>query len=353
MNALRFLTYVLILAGLTACGQDADAPEAVEQGPTEEQYQLNAMLMGEPPSERTFVDIEVDRTVTISATENVTLFNPVVIWYLKDGNIYVWDGGDFRIKAFTPEGQHVGTFGDGRGQGPGQFQVAMTLEIQQDSLFLFDPTSRRFSYFHKDGTLGRTEKIETSVTDYAQSMDNTVYLMFDGPEVNPYVSVMPQGGRSHRFEDLMSRDVPNIVFDGRLHAASSQGIHIPYYYPVLLAFAPDDSLARAYPTPDYGTAPLPEPRTSGEGFSRSVRPPLSETRLHWGSEVNDEVLAVQIRSREQGVFLFDIYDAWSLTYQHTARIPAGLLSKAQLAYEDGLLVTHSDTTVAVHHLTMD
>jgi hypothetical protein len=348
--------YLIILSTLffSACNEDNSYYEVPEQVQKEKRYQLNAMLQGAPCAGRTFVDVTISRTVTLPVTDDVILFNPAAVWYLEDGNVYIWDAGDFRIKSFTPEGELAATFGDGRGEGPGQFTVSKNVGVQGDSLFLLDPQIRRLSWFHEDGSLGRTEQFEERVHDYAVGPDGTEYKLHLGAQVqNTYTVITSASGQTTRPQNMQSRDVSSIVFDGVVQSTEGQGIYVPYYYPVLLAFAPGDSLARAYPTPDYGTAPLPEPRMAGEGFSQMVSPPDPQTRLHWGSQISGEALAVQIRPTEKDTSLFDIYDATSLIYQHTARIPIEIRRSARLVYEDGLLITRADTTVAIHHLARE
>lgn len=343
-----FITFVICLA---ACGAEDKPSGEGTQEVNEQEYKLNAVLEGERPTERTFVDIALDRTVNLPASEEAMLFDPAAFWYLKDGNIYVWDSGDFRIKAFSVDGEFLGAFGDGRGEGPGQFQVARGLTLQQDSVVLFDPMVGRLSYFAKDGTLGRTVQFERRFTNYARSSTGTGYKMNVAPgDPAPYVRIEREGQRT-QINNLLGREVSTIVFDGALHATPDQGVYVPLYYPVLLAFAPRDSIVRALPSPDYGSVPLPEPQTSGEGFSRVTSPP--ELRVHWGSQVSGETLAVQIRPQEEGTSLFDIYDVMSLTYQYTARIPSPPRGGSLLAYDEGLLISRGDTTVVVHHLALD
>ena len=342
----------IILLILSACDQDVGSFGEAEQFSKEQTYQLNALLKGEPPAERSFVDISIDRTVTLPKTDEGILFNPAAAWYLEDGQIYIWDGGDFRIKTFTDEGRFVGTYGDGRGEGPGQFHVSKALGLHADSLFLLDSQLRRLSWFDMDGSLVQTKQFEERVHDYTLGSDGTEYRIHFGAGLeNPYVRLTDSSGEITQPQPLQGRDVSSIVFDGTLRSAPTQGVYIPSYYPLLLAFAPGDSVARAYPTPDYGNAPLPEPRIAGEGFSQFVSPP--ENRLHWGSQINGETLAVQIRPGEAGTALFDIYHAKSLTYRYTVRIAVETRRPAHLAYDDGLLVTRADTSVAVHHLARD
>jgi len=343
---------LVILLMFSACDQDVGSFDEAGQFSKEQTYQLNALLKGEPPAERSFVDVSIDRTVTLPATDDVILFNPAAVWYLEDGQIYIWDAGDFRIKAFTDEGRFVGMYGNGRGEGPGQFSVSKTFGLHADSLFLLDPQFRRLSWFHMDGSIVQTKQFEERVHDYTLGSDGTEYRIYVGAELeNPYARLTDSSGEITQPQALQGRDVSSIVFDGKLRSTPTQGIYILWYYPVLLAFAPGDSLARAYPTPDYGAAPLPEPRIAGEGFSQFISPP--ENRLHWGSQINGETLAVQIRPREAGVALFDIYHTESLTYRYTVRVSVETNRSAHLAYDDGLLITRADTSVAVHHLAHD
>jgi len=67
------------------------------------------------------------------------------------GNIYILDMRAAEIRAFDKEGRFLRSFGK-RGQGPGEFQIPVYMEISRDGqLLCFDATAFRMTYFSLTG----------------------------------------------------------------------------------------------------------------------------------------------------------------------------------------------------------
>lgn len=206
------------VAVLTACGS---RPETVSTP-----YGQRADLQGDPPT-RTWVEPEFKKTATLTSGEEYALFNPAVIYMPDDGRIYVWDAGDGRLKAFTPDGKYVATYGEGAGEGPGQVQVYRNVGRLGDSLYVLDPQNRRVSFFGMDGGFGRSEQYRDRVHSLAWASDSTKYELYIGPGLSPRLDITAPSGRQTAVSDLQVRDVSAIVFDGILHATEERAIYVP------------------------------------------------------------------------------------------------------------------------------
>ena len=74
-----------------------------------------------------------------------------------DGTIYVLDAGDQAVKAYDAAGRFLRRFGR-RGEGPGEFTVAVGLRV--DSVVtVFDATQSRYSVFSLAGEHRRTRRL--------------------------------------------------------------------------------------------------------------------------------------------------------------------------------------------------
>jgi hypothetical protein len=81
----------------------------------------------------------------------------------RDGNVFIFDYGDYVIRKFDPRGTQLAFFG-GTGEEPGLFQHLMAIKVQGDSLLALDAGS--ISVFDLSGELrARKLFVETIVCD--------------------------------------------------------------------------------------------------------------------------------------------------------------------------------------------
>lgn len=83
---------------------------------------------------------------------NYMFFNkPNDVAFDADGNLYVADGGNFRIVKFAPDGTVIRTFGE-KGTAEGQFNFPHSVVVKGDTLYVTDRENRRIQLFDLDGT---------------------------------------------------------------------------------------------------------------------------------------------------------------------------------------------------------
>jgi len=68
-----------------------------------------------------------------------------------EGNLFILDDKDGCVKKFNARREYVGRFGR-TGQGPGEFQYPMSVEITADSRIVVSTMSAKFHVFENDGT---------------------------------------------------------------------------------------------------------------------------------------------------------------------------------------------------------
>lgn len=77
------------------------------------------------------------------------------------GHVFVADYGDLRIKEFDAEGKPVRAYGEGKGQGPGQFVSLTDYTVTEDGrLWTTDTAAGRITIFGNDGRQERQIKSE-------------------------------------------------------------------------------------------------------------------------------------------------------------------------------------------------
>lgn len=331
---LRTALIISVCAFVTACGsRDGNASNV---------YGLTAEIRGDSPPERAWVEAEVDTVAALSSGEGYTLFKPGTVEFIPDGNIYVYDFGDFTIKAFTAQGEYVASYGNGRGRGPGQVIGLTDTGLWRDSLiYLVDSRLRRISFFAKDGDLVRTENYDHPVWRLDWTDDSIRIATSPSPAAD--FIVMEAEGRQISVSQLFMDNVPSLARAGLLHAGRKKAIYVPRYLPVLLTYSLDDTIGTAYPTPDYG-APRPETRDYQGGTLAPA------TEMNGRSTLQGGVLTVERPSSAAGDSVqFDLYDARQMTYMHSVRLPIeGKTSR--YAYGMDRVVSIRDTTVHLYRV---
>lgn len=77
---------------------------------------------------------------------------PVIVRAADNGDFYVLDWADLRIKMFSPEGNLLRVFGDGKGTGAGGFTNPTSFSIAPNGeLWVCDPVQRKITHFQVDG----------------------------------------------------------------------------------------------------------------------------------------------------------------------------------------------------------
>jgi hypothetical protein len=102
--------------------------------------------------------LELVRTIGgLDAEENLSFNNPTDIVRDSAGNLYVMDSGNRRIQKLDTEGTFIKTIGR-KGQGPGEFERAYSMDIDnEDNLFVLD-VSKRIEVFSSEGNPLRSIK---------------------------------------------------------------------------------------------------------------------------------------------------------------------------------------------------
>jgi hypothetical protein len=105
------------------------------------------------------VKLELIRTIGgLDTEENLSFNEPSDIVRDSSGNLYFLDSGNNRIQKLDSEGKFIKSIGR-KGQGPGEFQAAYSLDIDAEgNLFVFDIRSRRIEVLSSEGLPLKTIK---------------------------------------------------------------------------------------------------------------------------------------------------------------------------------------------------
>ncbi len=98
-------------------------------------------------------------------------------------NIYVLDARNFRATKFTTEGKFIRTFGNGNGQGPGEFARPLDICVDlNDNVYIADYEQRKITVFNSSNEVIHTFKTENNtmpINDLDISEDLLLYVGVD------------------------------------------------------------------------------------------------------------------------------------------------------------------------------
>mgnify|MGYP002763151361 CR=1 FL=1 len=258
-----------------------------------------------PDSESEYVEQKVnERTFNDWTLENVgfevpiSLYDPVFFRIYND-QLFIWDGPVMSVKRYALNGEPEVTYGNGRGQGPGQFQHISSFAARgTEEVWIVDSQAGDISRFRYDGLL--VDRFPTAFKPYRMTVvseDRLVVQQRLEPEL--FALFNAEGEMLKRFGKVL--DVPqdrySRILDGQLFPNPDGGfVWAPLYASYLYFYSPDGTLTRRIelidghrfpvekmqPNPLQGTVQRPPqlaPRAlvgAGEPAPRRQRHPLWE-----------------------------------------------------------------------------
>jgi hypothetical protein len=108
---------------------------------------------------------------------------PMMMRVDTSGNVYVLDWDDFRIKVFSPDGDLLRTFGEGKSVDRGEFRnpTAFCIGLNGD-LWVCDPLLRKIVRFDAQGKLIQTLQPKSTVDRICISGDRLIAMVPPGGE---------------------------------------------------------------------------------------------------------------------------------------------------------------------------
>ncbi len=153
---------ILVLAGLalpvTGCEAEPSAGAAVTDSAG-----VSIVLSAEEP--RTFAELEQEPALSIGGpnASGPAQFNQIRNVHVDDrGRLWVADGGTAELRVFDADGSVLQVLG-GRGEGPGEFRrLGLLGGFADDSVAVWDDALGRLTVYSGEGTLARTQRLESS-----------------------------------------------------------------------------------------------------------------------------------------------------------------------------------------------
>jgi hypothetical protein len=308
-----------------------------------------------PDSESEYVEQKVnERTFNDWTLENVgfevpiSLYDPVFFRIYND-QLFIWDGPVMSVKRYALNGEPEVTYGNGRGQGPGQFQHISSFAARgTEEVWIVDSQAGDISRFRYDGLL--VDRFPTAFKPYRMTVvseDRLVVQQRLEPEL--FALFNAEGEMLKRFGKVL--DVPqdrySRILDGQLFPNPDGGfVWAPLYASYLYFYSPDGTLTRRIELIDGHRFPVEKMQPNP--LQGTVQRPPQRTR---GVSLTDEEIFVFVVSMEPvmegesgAAGVLDRYDRSTGTYLDSKKIRVG--GTGYLVHDDMLYgIAYSDTTL--------
>jgi len=261
--------------------------------------------------------------------------------------IFVYDLAHMNVKRFTLAGNLEAVYGEGRGQGPGEFENIFSFWVHGDEyVWVVDSMTRTVSRFQYDGTfLGSFRPEVAPMRVAALSADQLVLQMFGQPEL--FALVDSAGEVQERFGSMTgaNQDFHAGLFDAHMYPRPGGGfIWAPIHASYLFLYNENAELERRMDLIDdnrYPTTPVQDIRMEDlEQPQRTMAVSIA------GGEIFVNTL---LRGEKQSTNVLDRYDLASGKYLSSIRIPPG--GSQYHVLHDGIIYGGSaDTTFRAFYI---
>jgi len=197
----KFIFFVLLLTGLLLMCTSSDQTYKIEKVDGVKHIHNFAPNWGSEPkvlleSVQKIGELETD-------DDNFILYRPKDVVVDNYGNIYILDGGSFRVQKYTATGEYMATFGR-KGQGPGEFGIPTRMDIVENKfIYIHDAGNSRV---HRYSTKGEfldgfsAENFPTQATWYLRHFSTGEFLTnsfayFEKPDAPKLLNIYSNTGK--------------------------------------------------------------------------------------------------------------------------------------------------------------
>jgi len=278
--------------------------------------------------ERIWPEIALRELFTVPADTGVYFLLPRAVRADASGNFFVMDYGDYKVKGFDREGNHIASYGSGEGQGPGEFALGVSdLGVLEDSaVYVTDRIEQRVSLFGIEGRLLKTYPLTRQLGNrigrpfrHSTTSQGHRYTMFTSGQ-KLFEASAPNAIETTSFGpplDMTGSKMSQV--DGMIISYQERLVYAPVHYPVILQYDPDGSVVYARGTVDYGQTELPytiSETVNGILMEKTGGRDVHGTASASGNRIYVEVFLESVRS-------FDVYEAGSGRCEHSFRSVSG------------------------------
>ncbi len=274
-----------------------------------EDYDLTVPLLLQDAKERTFRDVEFELVAPLLPPDS--LHWPGGTHLLPEG-VFVIEYSDATVWRYNFDGTLVTTYGNGKGEGPGEMRNPFQPTVVRDTVLILDSAGLSIHRFLLDGSYVATDPIPRQGLAMASTKEtsliltvtpNVIFLRYPLVEGDSTVAV---------FKEQTMMDA--LISLGFLASNSERFAYVNRMLPFFAVLSPRGNIEYARATIDDATFRFPDVPAPKDGV---VRPPpalnretsIAEDRLYIGNMVlrTDSSRVVDVYDLEaQGAYLYSI-----------------------------------------------
>ena len=290
-------------------------------------------------ADRAFVDAP-DSLVMLLGRPPHGLAYPVTARVSDAGDIYVADFGNVVVRRFDADGDFVRDYGTGQGEGPGEFQSLVDVEVDgMGRVAGLDPVLSRVVVFDETGGVVETITIPVPAHRFAYmtngdlvvtTMDSVLFRRFsaDGSAVLGFGELLEKEQRANA-----------LAISGEFAVADDWVVYTGTYGGVLASWSALDGSTR-YIRPTVVKRPFPVPVRRGDAIL--IAP---EDRIAASFALHVDGDRVFVLASADGSRVADVYEAATGDYRHSFHVPDQEATGITVSGDRYLFMT--DTLVSV------
>ena len=261
---------------------------------------------------RSFQKATFTRLASVLAGEGRALQAPTVLRIDGEGNLYVVDSRDHRVKKFSSAGEPLMVFGAEDLQNPSDVALAPGGEV-----WVVDPNPRKILVFSAGGTVARRISFDRLV--WRLVLDNRGGFVATLPSgaSTLFQRYSRTGGAEHQFGTLFPPDLQNaLTLDGWMVGSGGGGfIYVFAHEGLLASYSPEGALR--YLRATIEAPPLPQIKVDAAG-GQTFGPEAPRVTIS-GSLSGPDLYVLATGPGQRRVL--DVYDAASGSYRYSLEPP--------------------------------
>ena len=284
--------------------------------------ELTIQPSGQLVDERTWHSTKAER-LRRRTDGGTMLFQPLAVRGDSSGVHYILDYGDTSIKEIDTDGNVAYKWGNGFGEGPGEFLNVTDFRVASDRrMWVLDGSNRKLTRFNPDGSVFNTVTFPHAVIRLAVREDRSYYTIGFGMKSN-------QSSGLFDFFDLNDSLITSfgqivedqaisfLTLDGSIVSVGDDVVYSPYYHNFIARYSDTGELIYARATIETGDRSLAlASRSVEDGTGYRLRDGVKfHSELSY-SDGNLFVVALN-DSKSTGQTILDVYDAEDGDYEYS------------------------------------
>ena len=307
----------ILLIALTACGNSEQRNENLALSEIEGfPFPIHLQEL----TAREWREVGLEAVTVIGASEEQMLYRASSISGTRDGSSYILDYSDMMVKHFDATGGLVQTYGNGMGEGPGEFANPMPISIDAErNVVVPDAVRHSVIRFGPGGELLETARLDFKLYRMAFTGKGRYYFMLSGALRDEHMFGTIQG-LDQPLHTFGSSELEPLGLGGEIKTVDDDLIYSPHYFGFMARFSPSGDIVYARETMDQMEPPTFETIDvmGMPGLFFKSRPLGKSILAYFDGRLYMES---RVLSAERESTVMDVFDADDGSYRYSFEVP--------------------------------